>query len=313
MSLVGYLKQHLPPSVRRQVARFRPQSRLASRLSPFMPDAVCIDVGASYYPHLKWQLFLESPRTRWIAVDPNAANLGYTRSWPWPCRVETCTHGLSQHGGPQTLHVTHVDSGSSLLEPAIPESLAHRITNLDYFFPVRAERIDTVSLTQVVPPESGTAPVLVKLDTQGTELSILTGAEALLRERRIIGIDTEATLLAQPVMRGSGKFWETCRYLEDLGFELLHLQPIYGPSRFGLARPRGHTYLNECDAVFALRNDVARRLPVESRIGMLALYLSNQFFEEAWEALERDTEMRSWLGHHGADAARLQRVIRALA
>lgn len=309
MSLV----QRVPPPVRRYLKRFTRGGRLARLLSPHLPEAICVDVGASYYPHSKWRLFLESPQTRWIAVEPNAANLGYLEAWPWRCAVSACTTGLSRDGGPQTLYVTNVDSGSSLLEPVIPASLAHRVTNRDYFFPLRTQRIETLSLAQVIPADAGAAPVLVKLDTQGTELDILAGAESLLKERRVVGVDLEATLLAEPVMKGGGKFWEACRYLEDLGFELLHIKPIYGPSRLGLARPRGHTYLNECDAVFALRSDVAQGLPVEGRAAMLALYLCNDFFEEALGLLERDEALRHCLAQRGADLGRLAAAIRAMA
>lgn len=313
MNLLQFINQRVPSPVKRFAKQFSRTSELARSLSPYLPAVICIDVGASYYPHSKWRLFLESPNTQWIAVEPNAANIGYIKTWRWPSKVSACTTGLSKEGGPHTLYITNVDSGSSLLEPHIPMSIAHRIRNLNYFFPMRTERIDTLSLMQVMADKPATAPVFVKLDTQGTELSILSGAQALINDRRIVGIELEATLLAQPIMQGAGKFWEACRYLEEYGFELLRITPIYGPSRLNIPQPRGHTFLNECDAVFALRHDVARGLAVEQRVGLLTFYLSNDHFEESLWLLENDAEMRSCLMKRGADVDKLAALIRAMA
>jgi hypothetical protein len=106
-------------------------------------------------------------------------------------------------------------------------------------------------------------------------------------------------MLAQPLMQGSGKFWHACEYMESQGFELLHVKPIQSPGHPGRSKSPLHTYLNECDAVFALRPDVADELTVEYRIGLLAFYLTNLFYEEALSLLERDAEMVDYLRTQG--------------
>jgi hypothetical protein len=206
-----------------------------------------------------------------------------------------------------------VDSGSSLLEPKIPASMAGRILNLDYFFPMRQQRIETMTLAEVAARGKSGAPIFVKLDTQGTELSILSGAERLLHDRSIVGIEMEATLLAQPIMQGAGKFWEAARYLEEAGFELLLIHPIYGPSRLGRRKARGYTFINECDAVFALRPDLAAALPLAHRVGLLAFYLCNRLFEEALAFLGSDPEVVRSLADRGCDTRALTATIRAIA
>jgi len=187
------------------------------------------------------------------------------------------------------------------------------VRNLDYFFPLRTRQIETLTLTQALAGRNEKAPIFVKLDTQGTELSILSGAEELLRSHRIIGVELEATLLAVPIMQGGGKFWEASQYLEGLGFELLLIHPIYGPSRIGIKRPRGMTFLNECDAVFAVRQDLAARLPIGHRAGLLTFYLCNRLFEEALLMLAQDTEVASLLAARGCNLAALQAAITAMA
>jgi FkbM family methyltransferase len=257
-------------------------------------------------------LFLESPHTRWIAVEPNQANIEYVRHWKWQSSVSTCTVGLSETGGPQTLYITNVDSGSSLLEPIIPASMSRRWRNLEYFFPVRRQQIETLTLPQALAGVAGELPIFIKLDTQGTELSILRGAERLLSARRVIGIEMEATLLAQPIMQGAGKLWQACEYLEGLGFELIHVKPIYGPSRHGSGRPRNLTFLNECDAVFALRPDIAATLTAAARALLLAFYMCNRLFEQALALLEEDRAVAEHLKERGCDLKRLAAAIRAM-
>jgi FkbM family methyltransferase len=258
---------------------FSANTRLARVLRDVLPPFVCVDVGASYYPHRKWDLFIQSPGTRWIAVEPNFANADYVRTWPWKSTATLCATGLSREGGRQTLYVTNIDSGSSLLPPIVPESMKHRVRNHDYFFPVRELEIDTLTLTQVIQDAGGDAPAFVKLDTQGTELSILQGADALLRAHRIAGIELESTMLAQPIMRGSGKFWQVCQYLEERGYELLHVKPIHGGSRFGKSSLKG----------------------------------SYRLFEEALSLLDDDAEMAGRLKERGCDIASLRSTIDSVA
>ena len=47
------------------------KGRLRKLFSEIMPELMCIDVGASYYPHPKWKLFINSINTLWVAVEPN--------------------------------------------------------------------------------------------------------------------------------------------------------------------------------------------------------------------------------------------------
>ena len=251
-----------------------------------------VDVGASYYPHGKWLAFLNAPGTQWLAVEPNEANIAYVKSWAWPCQVSACTTGLSHEGGEQVLYVTNVDTGSSLLPPEITPSMKHRVTNLEYFFPVTERRIETLTLVQAMAGLSVTAPVFVKLDTQGTELSILQGAQTLFDAQRIVGIEME--------------------YMEQQGFELLHVKPIHAPRRSGRSRPQLHTFLNECDAVFALRLDVAAALAVEYRVNLLAFYLTNLFYEEGLSLLERDAEVAGFLRTQGCGVDALVATLKAV-
>ena len=302
----------LLPNWLRQLLRKRKVSwRLATALSAGLPQTLCVDVGASYYPHTKWLVFLNSPKTQWLVVEPNTANMGYVKSWTWPCQIDQCTTGLSRDGGKQTLYVTNIDSGSSLLPPEIPPSMQYRVSNLDYFFPVKPREIETITLPQAVAQYPTDVPIIIKLDTQGTELSILMGAHSLFDNQRIIGIEMESTLLATPLMKGSGRFWQACEFLEAQGFELLHIKPFTASARTGRVKPGTNTYLTECDAVFAVRPDVAALQSVQNRVSLLGFYLTYQFYEEGLSLLDRDTDVSDYLQTRGISPNVLKGILGA--
>ena len=279
---------------------FKNITKVSELVSPYLPQVTCIDVGASYYPHVKWHLFLNSENTQWIAVEPNAENLFYVDDWKNPAKIQTVETGLSQAGGPQTLYVTNIDSGSSLLEPVIHGGMEHRINESlkDYLFPFERVIIDTLTIADVMKLAPVGNPIIVKLDTQGTELSILRGAKKYFSASRVVGVEMESTLLAQPLMNGSAKFWEACEYLEEQGFELIDINVIRAPSK---TKAKAKTYLNECDAVFALRRDIAALLPTSHRIALLSFYLSYDLLEEAISIFEDDTEIQSFFASNGGN------------
>lgn len=299
-------------SIKNFLRRFSPRHQIIDLAAKALPGSICIDVGASYYPHIQWQPFLRSPETRWITVEPNEKNLAYVKDWRWESQVKLIPKGLSRTGGKQELYRTNVDSGSSLLPPVVKAGMQHRLQDPSYFFPFQKIPIDTLALSQVILEESGTSPVFIKLDTQGTELDILRGAEDLLRAHRVVGIELEATLLAEPWMEGSGKFWQVSEFLEALGFELVHLKPIQGIRSLKGNNPKANRYLNECDAVFTLRRDVVSQCRVEYRLCLLAFYISYALYEEAHYLLRDDRDLGSYLESKHVTPTVLHKVLSKL-
>lgn len=239
--------------------------------------------------------FLRSPQTHWIAVEPNPHNTGYLRNWEYAAEVELFATGLSRQGGRQTLYVTQTDSGSSLNPPEFHPSFSHRGLDHGYFYPLQERVIETSTLEKVIQRYGSDDPVLVKLDTQGTELDILHGAANRLARHQIIGVEMEAPLLAHPVMKGSGKFWEANRDLEKWGFELLEIRPIPCSSLSPNPEKNGKRPAWECDAVFSLRREVAMDLPREFKAVLVIFYLAYEFFEEAYAFVRDDSETREYL------------------
>ena len=312
------LKNFIKSSLIRVFPTLSPQATFSKLLSKFLPGIRCVDVGASYYVHYKWYIFLKSPSVKWNAVEPNLNGMCYAEDWAWSCTFRHYSVGLSEFGGNRTLYVTNQDSGSSLLKPKVKRSMAHRLLHInDYFFPLREVEISTASLLDIVSDSPVSQPILVKLDTQGTELSILRGALPLLESAQIVGIELESTLVAEPVMDGSGKFWEVCEFLEGLGYEVLLIDVISQPGphaskKSQLIRVPTRTYANECDAVFSLRRDKIESLPINHRMCCLAFYLSYMLVEEALSLLTSDVEMQTRLAFEGCNVDYLISYMRKL-
>ena len=280
------------PFFRRMLERkSRARNRALKQISQGIPPCLCVDVGASYYPPSAWSAFLSSPNTCLVAVEPNTENLKYLKNWKYPAKVKVCGTGLSGTGDPRTLYVTSTDSGSSLNPPVLHPSFAHRGIDHGYFFPLKEKLVKTETLENVLASHAKDLPVVIKLDTQGTELEILHGGITRLQNHQVVGVEMEAPLLATPVMKGSGRFWEANRDLESWGYELLEIKPYSCATINKTSNQIGKRTAWECDAVFALRRDVAQDLPETFRRMLVFFYLAYEFYEEALSFLEQDSQV----------------------
>lgn len=293
---------------KRRLWQMRPR-RLAG-LQRALPPTICIDVGASYYPHTSWWLFLDSPNVRWLAVEPNRHNLGYLETWPWNAEARGIEAGLSRLGGPQTLYVTNVDSGSSLLRPVIHPMMKSRAESSvrDYLFPMREISIDTVTLADVISQEEP-RPTIVKLDTQGSELDILRSVIGTPSGASIVGVEMECSLLAQPFYENSPRLWEVAAFMDDNGFEVLQLDVVPRSKTAQKISAAPRQLANESDVVFSLRQDVAEKKMVEVRAALLGFYITNCFFSEASSYLAANRDLSEYLQDRGCNTASLRQEL----
>ena len=57
--------------------RYRNKQKIIRSFSGHVPPVNIFDIGASYFPHMKWDIFINSNNTFWHAVDPIKKNLEY--------------------------------------------------------------------------------------------------------------------------------------------------------------------------------------------------------------------------------------------
>ena len=236
-----------------------------------IPEIAVIDVGASHFLHKKWIPAFQSFRTSVIAVDPNESNLTYLESIRIPARLVPFSKGLSRNGGLKTLFVTNVDTGSSIKNPSPSPIVLRRLGESlsQYLFPLRELQIPTETLEAVVTQHNLDSPLFIKLDTQGSELDILEGAERLFNAGQIVLVESEASLLRETIYEDATKLPELTKFMESKGFDLVDLKVM--KSKGQINKSRG--ILLECDATFVMGFERTLQSKLEVRLAVLYAYL----------------------------------------
>ena len=84
--------------------------------------------------------------------------------------------------------------------------------------PCPVSTIDDLLKTHPVP-----GPIMIKLDTHGVEIPILTGAMETLKQTSVLVIEAYNFTLGQPAV----PFWDLCRYMLKLGFRPLDVFDLH--------------------------------------------------------------------------------------
>jgi FkbM family methyltransferase len=194
------------------VRRFRSLAALAE----LAPEIIYVMCGAR-----------GEERNRLIAALPHARFLGFEPD-------EKSHQQLARHAPPgysyykaavggrdeaRTLYVTREPACSSLLKPN-PGFFGQFTDCAEQIEVVGQRTVETVSMNSFL-PEAGVAGCdFLELDTQGTELEILRGAEHFLLTT-VVGLKTEAEF--SPLYEGQPLFGALDEYLRGFGFMLFDL------------------------------------------------------------------------------------------
>lgn len=119
----------------------------------------------------------------------------------------------------RTFRITASPACASLLEPNHP-LLAPFAGVLDGFAVEQETMVETIGLEQCLAAEGIAAIDFLELDTQGTELDILTGAQSLL-DGSIVGLQVEVEFA--PLYVGQPLFGDVDSFLRARGFQLFDL------------------------------------------------------------------------------------------
>lgn len=157
------------------------------------------------------------------------------------------------------------------------------------------------------------APAFVKLDTQGTELSVWPAPNHCFGAGRIVGIELESTLQAQPVMQGAASFGRPASTSKTLGSSCAAYQADLWPVPF-LARPRCAATPSRTNATPFLRcgRMWQRRWPSRFGLPCLVFISAMGFLKSSLSSLE-DAHTCAFLDKSGCDCARLTKTLRSMA
>lgn len=171
-----------------------------------------VDVGSAGGLHPRWNPF--RPIISSVLFDPRepapggAFGRGCSRTYPF---------ALGERSGNATLHLTGLPNMSSFLEPD-PASFAAFGRKIDDSAVVATEQVPLEPLDALARAD-GFRPAVLKIDTQGSELQVLAGAEEVLGS--VILAEIEVSFFrrykAQPL------FADIERHQAERGFELIDL------------------------------------------------------------------------------------------
>ena len=208
------------------VSRDNPATRPEYILQTLLHRAnvnLVLDVGANsgQYGHLMRSL---GYRGEIVSFEPSAAAHALLLAaadadphWKVAPRV-----ALSDQAGDAVLHVAGNSASSSLLNASSLHDRAAPHAKSIAAEPVRCERLDTAAKKFM--PDN--ANILLKLDTQGTEDRILTGATDVLPLVRVIQIE----LSFAPLYEEQADYMDLMRGINDLGFDIFSIHPnFYDP------------------------------------------------------------------------------------
>lgn len=171
-----------------------------------------VDVGSAGGIHSRWTPFRKVVSA--ILFDPREAapsgSLG-------PGQDRTYPIALGPEAGEATLHLTRLANMSSFLEPdaAAFERFGRKAADATVVATeqVRVEALDAIASAD------GVRTDILKIDTQGSELLVLEGAQQALGTTLLAEI--EVSFLAR--YHGQPLFADVERYMADRGFELIDL------------------------------------------------------------------------------------------
>jgi FkbM family methyltransferase len=254
----------------------------------------CIDLGASYYPHKKWDFFIDSNKTNWVAVDPNEKNLKYIDNWKFKSTIIKMPKSISADGGFKDLYITNIDSGSSLLIPKLNSNSEHR-ESYDYYFPYKKVKIETISINELLNTYNQTN-ILMKLDIQGIEGDVLTSINEKNLEK-IILIETEQNFNLTPTMQGTTKFYDLQKFLEDNNFEILEIETVnYSRSK---SNKRGNkNIICESNIIFARSHDYVLSKGIKECFSLMGGYLSYKYYGEIFGLCEKILKHQEFKVYH---------------
>lgn len=187
----------------------------ARRLIAALPSDLVltlVDVGSAGGLHPRWKPF--RPLLSAVLFDPREPaatgkfGRGCSRTYPV---------ALGDRSGEATLHLTALPNMSSFLEPE-PASFAAYGKKVADASVVRTEQVPVEPLDSLARTD-GFRPDVLKIDTQGSELQVLAGAQQALRS--VLLAEVEVSFFLR--YREQPLFADIERHMADRGFDLIDL------------------------------------------------------------------------------------------
>lgn len=172
---------------------------------------VIVDIGAAQPDHIRWKMF---PNRTVIGFEPNVEEFAKLTS---STSIRFYNVAVDTHNGVRPLYVTGFWSNTSTLRPNMDliQRLAYGCSDWEI---VKTVNVECATLDATLGKE-GIAPDFIKVDTQGSELSILEASPESLGAA--FGLEIEVEFL--PLYENQSLFEDVQRFMRAQGFQLMDL------------------------------------------------------------------------------------------
>ncbi len=177
-----------------------------------------VDVGAAGGLAKRWRPI--GPALRVIGFEPDARSRNYVDD-DYGSLVTIIDRAASNHEVTAPIYLTRKPRCSSLLKPNA--SLNQRFPDADRLDVVREATVACTTIDAALARLNVAEMDFLKIDTQGTELQVLQGAERSLASA--LGIEVEVEF--QPIYEGAALFRDIDRHISERGFELFDLRRTF--------------------------------------------------------------------------------------
>jgi FkbM family methyltransferase len=272
---------------------------------------VAVDVGAArgLLPH--WHVL--GNHARLYLVEPEASARGRLEEQLAAAGVvrnyRIVDSALAARSGEATLHVLSTPSGSSLLPLKLPDALDY--ASEKDVFPIRQVQVKTTTLPEMLKSCGEDAAHFMKLDTQGTELSILKALSKAARSQ-LYGVELEVGVPG--AYEGQATLNEVVAFLEEAGLVVFDIVPkrahlMKGGQSDYFSRVLGidrrvsadSPKIGEVDAVFLRDPKQVAGSRDEASLRRLVLSLCvHHHFSHAYDLVERFEANNSFFAAGGA-------------
>jgi FkbM family methyltransferase len=195
-------------------------SQVTSALAALLDQPLAVvDVGCRWGFADAWEDL--GDRCEIVGFEPDAVESEglreHYRDRPW---VRIVPHALGAAPGGATLYITREPACSSVYRPI--DEVVDRHPRLEPQRMVRSEGIELITLDGWCAENAFDTVDFIKLDTQGSELDILRGAERALESVSIVQTEVEFN----PMYDGQPLFGDIDRFLRERGFVLWHFDNL---------------------------------------------------------------------------------------
>ena len=279
------IKKTIKKILRYIITSHRRHDYILNKLSLILDNVSIYDIGASYRIHDRFEVFFKSKFSNIFTIDPNSHNLEYVNKWNYKSKITKVPYAVGKKTEERILNIARIDSGSSLLDFDFNNNNNHRIVK-ENLLPIEKKFINVKSFNEVLNETLRKDDyIILKLDTQGTELEILESIDDKVSKNNILCVEVENGIATDPVNPTEKGIVGLLNFFKEIDCEIIDLKVV--PYRLPKAsnKMRSKNVPKECDWVFMKKFSYVIKQDIEYQILALSCYISYHLYGEAIEII----------------------------